>query len=490
MNSNILITEALRECEIALGKPEQWFFSCTMLSNLLADQREEQLAFLWKNLARQTQVSHPTYHVLAGVIYAHLGEWQEAIQHNKKAIGFDEKLAIAYSNLSELYKRIDEPQTSSEYYYQYLSMQPEASEAKDCEVLGTELLQRGQLSKALDCYRWAIKNDPEHWDAYYRIAHLLTQAQQPERAIRYYQLLLERDPSQAEAHQKLGKLFLNQQEYGKAIEQFRSAIQQKPKFIWPYLGLTQGFIALEQWDDAIESCQAALRSDDSLLWAYRHMAQALMAQKEEAKASACLLKVAALSGWNHCVERDYHFTRDPFTHKISLWLEQLQDWIDLPARTTPLQVLQVGTRQGMWSCWCLDQVLTHPEDKLLCLDQAFSPLFKLNIEKSKPITAVDYQQGKSTELLVTLCHQSIETHDLIYIQERPKEAQSLSEEIQLAWTLLKGGGMMVIEDSGKTLAAREHQQSSKAILEKFLREILESFELTHQGKLLFIHKAR
>lgn len=493
--SNSLLAEALQECEIALGKPERWFFSCTMLSNLLADKHEDQLAYLWKSLARQTQVNVPTYHVLAGVIYAHLEEWQAAIEQNKKAIALDEKLAIAYSNLAELYKRLGETKISSEYHYQFLSIQPDASEAEECEELGISLLKEGQPSQAVDCYRWAIKKNPEQWTAYYRLAHLLTLAKQPERAIRYYQLLLERDPSQGEAHQKIGKLLLNQHNYNEAVEQFQQAIRQQPDFVWHYLGLVKGLMPLKRWDEAIETCQAALQLQSNLDWAYRRMGVAWIGKGKQAEAISCFQQVAALSNWPQCLEQDYHFTYDRFTYWIPAWehhLNGLENGAEqqISERKSGLNVLQIGDAQGMWSCWMLDQVLTQAEDQLQCITSQPLPLFQQNLAKVKTAATTSCETGEITDLLQAFHPNRLAAYQLIYFQGPCPIGKQLYHQAKLAWPLLSEGGLMVFEDYHWVTPLESQQQSPRAAIDRFLEEIPGEFEILDQAQQLFFRRIR
>lgn len=485
--TNALLTEAIQDCEVALAQPEKWFFSCTMLSNILQDMGQEQLAYLWKNISRQTDLTRQTYHILVGATYIRFEDWDNAILHNKKAIAIDHKLAIAYSNLAKLYARLDAPEARAEYLYKFMALGPGQSDGDSCEELGNTLLEQGQVSQAINCYRWAIQNNSQQWTAYYRIAHLLTCAKQTDHAIRYYKLLLERDPTQAEAHQKLGKLLLNQQCYGEASTHFRAALAQKPDFIWAYLGLAQVALALEQWDETLEMCKHAIQLDDELIWAYRHMANALIAKGSLEGAGDCWQRVAALSGWPECLGRNYRFTRDPFTQKIALWSEQLLAWKSQDDRTEAVQVLQIGARQGMWSCWMLDHMLRHPEDHLLCIDQCLTQSLQQNLTKASCSAAgtVSCQQSEPKQLLEKLNRQGHIGYDLIYIQDRRGDAEIIYQEAMLAWPLLKAGGMMALRDYNSTMPAQGPDRSLKVGIDNFLQNISGEFKILSQAQQLF-----
>ncbi|NJN29860.1 MAG: tetratricopeptide repeat protein [Synechococcales cyanobacterium RM1_1_8] len=515
--SHSLILEALQDCETALEKPDRWFFSCTILSNVLADIGQEQLAYLWRDLARQSQLSRQAFHVFAGAIYAKLERWKDAIHQNQQAIALDHRCAIAYTNLTQLYQQIDQPEAGADYRYQFISLWPQESTAEECEELGITFQERKQPGKAINCYRWAIERNPNQWTAYYRLAHLLARAKQLKQAMACYRRLLERDPSQGEAHQKLGQLLLQQQSYGEAVEQFQQAIRHQPDFVWSYLGLVKALMPLRRWDEAIAACQAALKLRADLDWPYRRMGAAWMEQGEPTEAIACFQQVAALSGWPQCRDRDYHFTHDLFTYWIPAWKKQLARCLEEPSlegssleslaldRSRPgrgLNVLQLGGAQGMWSCWMLDQVLTEGGDRLHCLEPQPLARFEQNLAKAQaagqatiqPPATVVYETAAIADRLQSLQQDSLGAYQLIYLQGQPQE--QLQDQAQLAWPLLSPGGLMVFEDyhqashpQGPARSLRKlPQESPRANIDRFLAQIPGEFEILDQAHQLFLRK--
>ena len=487
--SNNALVDALKDSKAALDDPEKWFFSCTILSNILSEQGHPQLAYLWKSLARENDINQSTYHVLVGATYIQLEDWEQAIHHNKEAIAIDENLALAYSNLAKLYEKLEQPEEGLEYRYKFMSLRPDQTSADDCEELGNTLLKQGQAASALDCYRRAIQNNPEQWTAYYRIAHILNWAKQPDRAISYYQLLLERDSSQIEARQKLGKLLVEQQRYKEAVEQFQQTLTQQPDFNWAQFGLAQAFLALEQWDDTIEICQNALKAHGEQQWPYRHMAKAWLAKDQLSQVQICWQKIAALQGWTEWGDRRYHFTHDPLTHTMSIWHEQLQKCLDFDQRSTPRRVLQIGGAQGMWSCWMLDKFLTKPEDKLTYLPLSQSSTAYSNLEKTQSECSIIYKREQPTDILNQLrANSQANQQDLIYIQAKSIKAQSFHDIAHLSWPLLRAGGIMVFHGYQAMVSGQSNHQAAKSSIDNFLSEIEGKFEISSQEKHLFIMK--
>lgn len=58
-----------------------------------------------------------------------------------------------------------------------------------------------------------------------------------------------------------------------------------------------------------------------------------------------------------------HFTTDWFTSYGPQWLERLGY-----LRDRPVSMLEVGSFEGRSACWLMDNILVHPESKLLCVD--------------------------------------------------------------------------------------------------------------------------
>ncbi len=480
------VNEALIACEQALERPERWFSSCAILSNLLASSGLNQDAYLWQTMARQNQPSRVRYHLQAGLLYAQIKNWKEAIAQHHKALAVKGNLAIAYFNLSQIHRSIGQADTSIEYLYRFTSLRPEQPTAEECEALGQALAKRGQSERAIQCYRWAIENNPKHWTAYYRLADFLIQANQADAAIRCYQRLLTQDHNQTEALQKLGMALLEQNQPAQAIDLFRRATQLEPTFVWPYLGLVKCWMALEQWEEAIATCKATLHFVGELPWAYSQMAKAFTAIGNGAEASCCYQKVCALSQWPQAESQNYQFSRDTFTHQIELWSKLLASLMQRESTSKiPLKVLEIGCSEGMISCWLLDQVLVRSTDQLVCLDQDFSALFLDNIERSGASDKVSCHQGPPPRLLAEL-DQNV--YDLALIQDRCKKADHLHKDVSLTWPLLKVGGIMIVKDY-----LWPHPEgaihSPKAGIDRFLQTIPGEYKLLYQSHQLIIQKS-
>lgn len=143
-------------------------------------------------------------------------------------------------------------------------------------------------------------------------------------------------------------------------------------------------------------------------------------------------------GWHQFGQRHYRFTQDWFSHNIPIWMEFLQPL----AHQSALQILEIGSYQGMSACWLLDQILIDPTARLTCIDLNFQPLFQDNLARTGAAEKVTVLAGDSHALLPTLNSQQF---DVVYI-DGCHWAEYVQRDAELAWPLLKPEGLMIFDD--------------------------------------------
>lgn len=480
------LADALLDCERHLETPPKWRSSCAMVSQILHSTGQEKTAYLWRLMSREEQPSRLSFHIQAGLLFAQLKKWNQAIFHNQKALEIKENLSVAYYNLAQIYRGLGQRESWLENIYKYTALHPEQTSAEDCKSLAAAFLKLGDIERTINCYQWATENDPKDTEAYYNLAALLKQSQGWEAAAQCYQRLLEADPQQAEARQKLGLIWVEQGEREAAMEQFQSAIALQPQLGWSHQNLVKLLMAEQQWEAAIAACQAALEATGSeLLWAYRTMAKALIESGAAAKTVDCHRKLCKLTGWPEAEARGYHFTRDAMTYQMPLWQEFVQALAERAEEaTTAIQALEVGVAQGMGSCWLLDQVLVRSQDRLVCIDPNFTPLFQKNIAKAEPGDRVTQLHGQLWEVLDSV---TFAPFDLVILQHQRREAEQYYRDALESWPLLKSGGRLLVRHYAWSPPGGL-SQSPKAGIERFLAEVEGEFEVLHQEKLLILQK--
>lgn len=480
------LADALFDCERHLETPSKWRSSCAMVSQMLHSMGQEKTAYLWRLMSREQQPSRLSFHIQAGLLFAQLSKWNQAILHNQKALEIKENLAVAYYNLAQIYRGLGQQESWLENIYRYTSLHPEQTSAEDCKSLAIAFFKLGDLERTINCYQWATENDPEDAEAYYNLAALLQRTQGWEAAAHCYQRLLEADPNQAEARRQLGLLWVEQGEREAAMEQFQSAIALEPELGWSHQNLVKLLMGDQQWQAAIAACQAALEATGSELpWAYRNMAKALIAQGEASKTVDCHQKLCKLVGWPEAETRGYHFTRDAMTYQMPLWQGVVQALTERAADSElAIKALEVGVAQGMGSCWLLDQVLVRSQDHLVCIDPNLTPLFQTNLAKAEPGDRVTQLKGQLSEVLDSLASDQF---DLVILQNQRRAAEQYYQDALASWPLLNAGGRLLVRHYDWS-HPEGLDQSPKAGIETFLAEIEGEFEILHREKLLILQK--
>lgn len=136
------------------------------------------------------------------------------------------------------------------------------------------------------------------------------------------------------------------------------------------------------------------------------------------------------------------FTADWFTNNIPLWEKQLSH-----LKGKPLSFLEIGTFEGRSALWLLENILTHKDSRMYCVDawlgskgDASYKRFLKNIAPYKDKVVV--LKGLSSTMLRGIKKQMF---DFVYI-DASKHSQNVMEEAVLSFPLIKPGGLLVFDD--------------------------------------------
>lgn len=134
---------------------------------------------------------------------------------------------------------------------------------------------------------------------------------------------------------------------------------------------------------------------------------------------------------------------DWFSRGISQW-EQFA----APLAGQPVQLLEVGSFEGMSACWMADNLMTNPDARLTCIDAGSGVGFsqqldqlRTNLDTLPNRNQVDLRIGSSFEILPTLT----DSYDLIYIDGSHLGGDTI-RDLCNAWPLLRAGGLMFVDD--------------------------------------------
>ncbi|UCF86780.1 MAG: tetratricopeptide repeat protein, partial [Nitrospiraceae bacterium] len=162
----------------------------------------------------------------------------------------------AYNNLGYAYKSQGNIVRAIENYKIALKINPNHDHAHN--NLGVALESQGHFDKAIEHYERAIKINPEYSWPYYNLGHIYQVQNQMIKAIEYYQNAIRVDPKFSNAYYNLGQIYQSQGQIENAVKYYKSAVEFNPFYYDAYnnLGIAynyQGFIdkAIEQYHTAL-----------------------------------------------------------------------------------------------------------------------------------------------------------------------------------------------------------------------------------------------
>lgn len=145
----------------------------------------------------------------------------------------------------------------------------------------------------------------------------------------------------------------------------------------------------------------------------------------------------------------YRFSYDWVTPHTKEWEKDLQELKGRPG----VRALEIGCFEGQSACWFLDNILTHPTSRLICVDPFAVPMatillrffearFDENIAASGAADRVTKLIGPSQVVVRTLQPAQF---DFIYVDGSHKVGDVLQDAV-LAWTVLRPGGIVMFDD--------------------------------------------
>lgn len=185
----------------------------------------------------------------------------------------------------------------------------------------------------------------------------------------------------------------------------------------------------------------------------------------------------------------YIFTEDWFSINIPVWSELLKHHKDRPT-----QVLEVGSYQGLSAIWLLENILTHPESSITCVDtfegseehnelqtKDMFQLFTYNTQRFG--NKVIVQQGRSCDVLRRMPRAPV--YDIMYI-DGDHHAPAVLEDAILSFPMLKKGGLMIFDDYAWPVDIELDRP--KPAIDAFLQIYANHLRVIYRGYQLIIEK--
>jgi len=468
------LAQAISQCEQAItteaDNPEQWQAAFGNLGNLLQGRAEFDRAIVWHSLALDSKLNLAEAYSQLGELHLLENNLPAALNSFEHALEYLPNSARVYSALAQINGQLQRREAEMECWYQATLINPSLVNQQGYHKLAKALEQRGKVEEAIACYQQAISGDDGNLPAYFDLAEVYQRQGKLESAQEIYEQIVATNPSIARAHYKLGSIYLQQRLFDKAIACFRLTIKHDPDFPWAYRDLVKTFLLTQKWDEAISTCYAIINLVEEYPWVYSHLGNALREKGKLTEAAANFRQACKHRGWQECVEREYFFTVDIFSHRLALWSEQLKS-----LKGKPVKALEVGCYQGMSSCWILDYLLTNPESSLTCIDRQFDVKFAENIARTGAESRVNFCQGQTHEQMSSLVDNSF---DLIDLQDRCKQTEHTEKNANLAWQLAKSGGLIIFSYYGWRNPS-DPQENPRVGIDRFLTSVKNLWQPVH-----------
>lgn len=489
VNRNPDFFEAHYNLAVSLTHQQNWPEAIAALTRSLElEPRHAPSYYAWGQIAQQQEdwldaqsyflaalAIDPTYTIAwcaLGEVCLKLHEWEIAVRAYRRSIALGVNSAWIDHNLGYALHQQRSPEAATwlqkaiqahpEPWF-YLHLAEVKLEQQDWQTACTLLLK-------------AAQQQPDLSEIYLPLGRSLRRLLQAETAEPIVQAMIEPQFQQANFYQSIAQSLAAHQQYEGAILFYHWAIAANAPL---HRELEQAQQQQQQFNQAIANSYWAIDQFPQQPDRYTQLAHLLADQGETEAAIALHRNALKLKGWQSPIDRNYRFTRDWFTHNIATWTQHLQELQDCPN----MQALEVGCFEGMASCWLLDHILTHSNARLLCLDRFRQENFTTNMQQSGALEKVTYRLGGSHRLLPRLAP---DQYDLIYLSADPR-ADHIRKDGELAWPLLKPGGILIFDYYGWVDQQPIEQRSSVGI-DAFLDAVPFAAEILHQGYQVIVRK--
>ncbi len=469
----------------------------------------------------------PEYHFDLGNALSQMGRWIEALESYQQAIerqpdselyyrtlgnglqksghfeqakfAYDRAIHLApqshlsYYGLADTLRKQRKFSEAIEAYFQAIELQPSFYLAY-C-YLGDIFVLQNRNEDAVAAYLNTLKfqiDQPFVWDRLGRILTQDTQSNLEAGIDRYCQLLATRssasslptwqqfpESNRAEFYGQLADRLNRRGQHSGAAILYRMALILSPGDAQLTEGLNKALLKHRQIQAQIDRYRQAIPTDPQNSQLQVQLANLLANQGYIEESQTYHRRVFELVQWEQALTRNYEFTSNWLTNNLPHWQQHLQPWIEQPG----VQALEIGSYQGMSTCWLLDRVLTHSSSRITCIDLYFQDEFYTNLDKARAGDRVIQLTGKSVNVLRSLPSQA---YDFIYIDGSHLALDAFSDAL-LSWPLLKVGGLLMFDDYKFTDVNNPFEDTQIGI-DSFIELFAGQIEIIYKQYQLFLTK--
>lgn len=310
-----------------------------------------------------------------------------------------------------------------------------------------------------------------------------------------------------ERYSSNGAKYLAEQKYSEAIAFYKQGIETNSTLMSNYWHLCLALLLQKQESEAMTTWLSILEKADIEkvnTWTL-DLVEVLRAEAIRCEAVfdfECARKmygyaaIARGEAWKKV--KGYKFTDDWFSQNLPIWEQYLMHLVNKPE----INILEIGSWEGMSACWLLDNILTHESSRITCIDtfegsiehkleyndsyiKSVEEKFDFNISQTKVPEKVTKILGRSEDVMRRL---PLNNYDMLYIDGSHLASDALTDAV-LGWRLVKVGGLIVFDDYDfKFPNGVDAGQDTKIGIDAFLKAFWKKVNILDQGHQVIVEK--
>lgn len=175
------------------------------------------------------------------------------------------------------------------------------------------------------------------------------------------------------------------------------------------------------------------------------------------------------------------YTSDWFSGNIYLFERNLAHLAGKPC-----QLLEIGSFEGRSAIWLLNNIATHEEARIFCIDASPQPALSENLALERDRAKITLMLGPSGDLLPTLPKGCF---DFIYVDGSHKKLDVLEDAV-MSFRLAKSGAVIAFDDYTEDGPDWNPRDFAKPAIDAFLEVCGEEVTVLERCHQIWISKNR
>jgi predicted O-methyltransferase YrrM len=159
----------------------------------------------------------------------------------------------------------------------------------------------------------------------------------------------------------------------------------------------------------------------------------------------------------------------------------------------PASLLEIGSFEGRSAVWFLENVLTHPDSRITCIDTFGGSVEHSDLDLSELEQRFDHNMEPHAEKVTkikgasrrTLRDLPFHSFDIAYV-DGSHEAADVLADVVLVWDLVKHGGVVALDDYGWHTPTVPKDPS--VAIDAFMEVMEGQYDLLHKQWMMVLRK--